>query len=153
MSDPTKKLWLLPKQQAVLDIRQALWSSGYRPVPVYSPEVGGSSPGKWPCGDYWTGHARRNPPEAAISAPKNDRLNTGILGDGLRAADIDIDDAETAEAVAALALRLLGGAPVRFRENSPRRLLLFRAAEGEPSNGSFQARKGKSKSLGTGNNS
>lgn len=150
MSYPTNKLWLLPKQQAVFDLRQALWSSGYRPVPVYSPEVGGSSPGKRPCGDDWTGRARQNPPEAAISAPKNDRLNTGILGDGLRAADIDIDDAETAEAVAGLALRHLGGAPIRVRENSPRRLLLYRAAEGEPSKRIISGPKGKIEMLGRG---
>lgn len=150
MSDPTDKLWLLPKQQAVFDLRQALWSSGYRPVPVYGPEVGGSSPGKRPSGDDWTGRARQNPPEAAISAPKIDRLNTGVLCDGLRAADIDIDDAETAEAVVALAFKLLGGAPVRFRENSPRRLLLYRVVQGEPPKRVISGPKGKIEILGRG---
>jgi len=150
MNEAATELWLLPKQQEVFDLRRKSWNSGYRPVAVYGPESGGSSPGKRPSGDDWTGRARQNPPEAAISAPKSNRLNTGVLCDGLRAADIDIDEVETAEAVVALALRLLGGAPIRFRENSPRRLLLYRVVKGEPPKRIISGPKGKIEILGRG---
>lgn len=150
MNQVVSKPWLLPKQQAVLELRQRLWAMGYRPVAVYGLEARGSSPGKRPSGEDWTGRARRNPPEAANVPPKNDALNTGILCDGLRAVDIDIDNAETADAVARLATDILGSAPIRFRSNSPRRLILYRAAEGEPPKRAVLGAKGKVEILGRG---
>lgn len=101
--------------------RERLLAGGFRPVPVYTNE-------KRPFGFAWTKVARdgRNiniDPRA---------LNTGILCDGLRAIDIDIDDDGIATQVAAIAREHFGEAPERYRENSPRRLLVYRAENGEP---------------------
>jgi hypothetical protein len=70
---------------AVMSKRQQLWHSGYRPVAVYTND-------KRPFGNNWTGRARRNPPDAATEVPIDDALSTGILCDGLRAVDCDVDD-------------------------------------------------------------
>lgn len=126
--------------------RRDLWTAGYRPVAVYGVRNGfgwGStyvvngvkvtSPGKQPVGKGWQDRARLDPPDCVLTEPAAFALNTGVLCDGLRAIDVDIDHRETADAVAALARSLLGGAPVRGRSNnSPRRLLLYRSVAGEP---------------------
>jgi hypothetical protein len=77
-------------------------------------------------------------------------LNTGILGDGLRLIDLDIDDSDLAERAADVLFRLLGEAPVRFRRNSPRRCIVYRAATGEPSKRSIVGDFGKAEILGHG---
>jgi hypothetical protein len=77
-------------------------------------------------------------------------LNTGILGDGLRLVDIDIDDGEFAEKAAYLAFRILGEAPVRYRRNSPRRCIAYRAATGEPRKRIIVGQHGKVEILGRG---
>lgn len=77
-------------------------------------------------------------------------LNTGILCDGLRAVDIDIDHQGLSDTVVALAWSLLGGAPVRGRGYSPRRLLLYRAAFGEPRKRSVHSTGGTVEVLGHG---
>jgi hypothetical protein len=58
--------------------------------------------------------------------------NTGILCDGLRAIDMDVDDADHVAELRNLANLHLGPAPMRWRHNSNRCLLLYRAEEGEP---------------------
>ncbi|MFM9861316.1 DUF3987 domain-containing protein [Pseudoxanthobacter sp. M-2] len=111
----------------VCALRHALWANGYRPVPV-------KSASKAPHGVRWPERARQTPPECVgegfIVSPR--ALSTGILADGLQAIDIDIDDPVTAAAVEAIAHRVLGGGPTRYRADSPRMLILYRAAEGEP---------------------
>ena len=116
----------------VLQLRQAFWKMGYRPVPVWGPHGSVPSPGKQPVGKGWQIEARKDPPTATVEPSHADAANTGILCDGLRVVDIDIDDRGLAAEVAKLALKLLGAAPVRYRANSGRLLLLYRAAEGEP---------------------
>lgn len=150
MNDTSGKPWLTSRQQAVFDLRRKLWDKGYRPVAVYEPEAGGPSPGKRPFGKDWPIHARQNPPQAASMAPKNTILNTGILCDGLRAVDIDIDNGWIAAAVAKLAIETFGNAPVRSRSNSPRRLFLYRAATGEPPKKIISGAEGKVEILGRG---
>ncbi|WGD29876.1 DUF927 domain-containing protein [Ancylobacter sp. WKF20] len=115
------------QQDDILQRRRNVWANGFRPVPVRTGE-------KVPAEAKWPDRARLNPPacvgpDAAIS---DAALNTGILADGLSAIDADIDDEATAEAVWRLATDMLGEAPVRFRDDSHRFLLLYRAAEGEP---------------------
>jgi hypothetical protein len=105
--------------------RQQWWNSGYRPVAVYTND-------KKPFGYDWEGRARRDPPDAAAAVPSNEALNTGILGDGLRAIDCDIDDPAIASDVQRLVLETLGPAPIRKRNNSSSSLLLYRAYAGEP---------------------
>lgn len=127
------------------DFRQAVRANGYRPVPV-------KTGGKAPAGLGWPDMARRSPPPCAVPGAAVDpsASNTGLLCDGLRAIDIDIDDEAVAERVEAVARELLGEAPTRWRPDSPRVLLLYRAAEGAPSKRALTGRLGKVEVLGRG---
>lgn len=108
-------------------LRHAMWANGYRPLPVKTGT-------KLPHGPEWPQRARQSPPECVGegSAVSPAALSTGILTDGLLAIDVDIDDPVIATEVEAIARRLLGGGPTRYRADSPRMLILYRAAEGEP---------------------
>lgn len=111
------------------ELRKALIEAGYPPVPVFSANHAFcNSPGKQPEGAAWQEAARsgRLPP----LSPKS--INTGVLCDGLRVIDIDVDDEDAARDVAELAREMIGAAPERYRSNSPRRTLVYRAAEGKP---------------------
>lgn len=105
----------------VAALRQGLWNAGFKPVPLLTGR-------KFTVQDSWQVTCKVVPP-----GPVSERyLNTGLLCDGLRAVDIDIDDQTKADAVLKLADDLGVNAPLRFRDNSPRVALLYRAAEGEP---------------------
>jgi hypothetical protein len=117
----------------VTSLRASLWRAGYRPVPVFNANhTGINSPGKQPLGDKWQLHARMNPPFCVISQAVPHALNTGVLADGLRPLDLDIDDPEKARECRAVASRMFGPIPTRSRCDTARVLLLCRAAEGEP---------------------
>ena len=82
---------------AVSELRARLWSAGYRPVPVFNANhTGINSPGKQPLGDKWQLHARMDPPFCVTSHAVPHALNTGVLADGLRPLDLDIDNPEKA---------------------------------------------------------
>ncbi|MDT8333452.1 AAA family ATPase [Roseomonas gilardii] len=116
---------------SMLRLRQALAAGGYRPLAVYSPDAAVSDGGKRPIGTGWQDRARQNPPEASVATPTADALNTGILCDGLRAIDIDVDDPATARLIREMAEDRFGATLIRTRPNSPRVLLLYRDADGE----------------------
>jgi AAA domain/Bifunctional DNA primase/polymerase, N-terminal len=143
MSDTVRFTFPDAATRAVMSKRQQLWNSGYRPVAVYTND-------KRPFGNDWTGRARHDPPEAAIVSPWDDALNTGILCDGLRAIDCDIDDPATAGEVERLALAMLGAAPIRKRADSSRCLLLYRAYDGAPNKRILAGNHGKVEVLGFG---
>jgi hypothetical protein len=63
---------------------------------------------------------------------------------------MDIDDEEVAATCVEIALRMLGPAPEKYRSNSPRRTLVYRAAEGEPQKRTLVGTKGKIEILGKG---
>ncbi len=128
---------------AIAEFRSQLWKCGYRPVAVYSND-------KRPVGNGWHERAQQDPPEAASATPEMSALNTGIICGGLRAVDIDVDDEVIAGEIHALCIALLGGAPVRFRSDSPRRLLLYRATEGKPPKRAAKGKYGKVEILGSG---
>lgn len=117
---------------AVTFQRARLWDAGFRPVPVFNHDAHVGSPGKQPLGAEWRANALRNPPFCAASPAVPHALNTGILADGLRAIDIDIDDPALAKEVISLALATFGEAPMRYRDGSCRVLFLYRASVGEP---------------------
>ena len=123
--------------------RMQLWDAGFRPVAIYNHDHPGPSAGKRPLGNGWTDAARQDPPFCVTAAPVSHALNTGILCDGLRAIDVDIDDADTAHRVRSLALDMFGEAPMRYRSNSPRVLLLYRAASGQPEKRVLAGRDGR----------
>ena len=134
----------------VLSIRRRVWDAGFRPVPVVSYDMPGPSPGKRPLGQDWIGAARMDPPFCVTSPPVSHAMNTGILADGLRAVDIDVDDPALVARIQAEAERILGGAPRRTRANSPRILMLYLAWEGEPGKRSIAGDHGKVEILGRG---
>lgn len=136
---------------AVTILRERVWDAGYRPVAVYGPDAPGPSPGKRPMGHAWQERARQDPPEAAELRADPLALNTGILCDGLRAVDVDVDDPARAHAVRDLAARMLGHTITRTRENSARALLLYQAAEGAPPKRTVAGTFGKVEVLGCGN--
>lgn len=138
----------LPGESA-LALRSELWDGGFRPVAVYNINADVPSPGKAPIGRDWVGRARRDPPEA-VSTYSTAALNTGVLCDGLRAIDIDIEDANAVGRIRALAFAQLGETIFRYRENSSRCLLLYRAAEGEPPKRVLTGEQGKVEVLGHG---
>jgi hypothetical protein len=135
--------YLSAETMAVMSKRQQLWDSRYRPIAVYSRD-------KRPFGIDWTGRGRSDPPEAANALPSNEALNTGILCDGLRAVDFDIDDPAVEGEVERLALALLGAAPIRKRSDSSRCLFLYRAYEGAPSKRTLTGNHCKVEVLGLG---
>jgi hypothetical protein len=110
-------------------LREDLWRNQYRPLAVYNhDEDWTEAAGKLPSGKAWQERARLDPPEAVHAIAANAR-NTGLLCDNLRAVDIDISDADMVAGVRFLAEGVLGsGALVRYRDNSPRILMLYRAA-------------------------
>ncbi len=125
--------------QDVSAIRQALAAAGYRPVPVMTNQ-------KRPHGFAWTTTARGG----SLPPLNGSALNTGILCDGLRVIDIDIDDPAVSGAIFNLATARFGAAPERFRTNSARRTLVYRAATGEPPKGAVSGSFGKVEVLGYG---
>src|SRR5690349_8354623 len=113
---------------AIAALRSQLWDEGFRPVAVYShDDPDPVRAGKAPLGLKWEARARRDPPEAATMPAVPHATNTGIMADGLRAIDGDIDEPELAGRVRALAIEMLGDTIIRCRENSPRFLLPHQA--------------------------
>jgi len=123
---------LRAEQQRITELRQAMWDAGFRAVPVSNAFDEGSSPGKRPVDQEWQTKAREYPPRAAVEPATDNALNTGILCDGLRPVDVDIDDPEIAQKARQIIEGLLGKGPVKTRSNSPKHTILYRAAEGAP---------------------
>lgn len=109
----------------VQPFRQRLWAGQFRPLPVRTND-------KIPDGLAWQEGARQNPPLAVNLKPSPTALSTGILCDGLRVVDVDIEDRAISEQATSLALTMLGAAPIRYRSNSAKCALFYRAANGEP---------------------
>lgn len=106
--------------------------------------------GKAPLGKDWPNRARQNPPECVTLPPVKHAMNTGVLCDGLRAFDLDIDDKEIASRCRSIIIGRFGEAPIRMRQNSSRCLILYRAAVGEPPKVVIAGTLGKIEVLGKG---
>lgn len=143
-----------PPIDDVASLRARMADAGFRPVAVYTTEagrrLGHEKPGKHPFGNAWQERARRDPPDAVIAKVHPDATNTGLLCDGWRAFDYDIDNPTLAHSCVALAYDTFGEAPTRYRSNSPRRAILYRAAEGEPPKTQIAGTLGKIECLGRG---
>jgi putative DNA primase/helicase len=113
-------------------LRRQVWHAGFRPVPVFNHDANVDSPGKQPLGRDWHQAALKDPPFCATSPAVPHALNTGILCNGLGVIDIDVDLREVAAKIRAIAFETFGEAPMRYRDNSPRVLIPYRAAQGEP---------------------
>lgn len=132
-----------PETDVVAALRSSLWDAGFRPVAVLSRD-------KRPLGREWPDRARQDPPECIRLGAVSHALNTGILCDGLRPVDFDIEDRDIAARCRALAASMLGEAPLRCRRNSPRFLALYRAVEGAPPKLVLAGTLGKIEVLGAG---
>ena len=121
----------------IMQVRIGLFANGYQPVPVARwdhPDIP----------DRKTGELKRVAGKAPLAfgwqntkgvpATRADTPNTGILTRGLQAVDVDIDGEDDAEVARGIIEKVAGPSPcVRWRENSPRVLLLYRAPlETEP---------------------
>lgn len=106
-------------------LRCDLWVNGYRPVAIKNGQ-------KFPTDKDWGIRARQDPPAIIRESYNPDFSGTGILGDGLRAVDIDLDSEADSDMVAHWCLDNLGDAPIRVRANSPRKLFVYKATEGSP---------------------
>jgi hypothetical protein len=118
-------------------LRAKLWNAGFRPVACWTVEADRkrgqrAQLGKHPYGPGWQNLARQNPPHDTVAPPRTDALNTGLLADGLRPIDLDIDDPAIANDCLQIAWEMFPGAPIRYRDDSPRRLVLVRAETGQP---------------------
>src|ERR1700733_5756264 len=100
---------------SVSSLRARLWEGGFRPVAVYNIVLGEENSGKNPRGREWEKRARRDPPEASERAPDENALNTGVLCDGLRAIDIDVEDREIVGKLKYAILTKWGETAIRFR--------------------------------------
>ncbi len=122
-----------PDLIAIAALRARAWANGWRPMAVLpwdfpDPEQAG----KKPLGKEWQKRARQDPPECTTLPAVAHAPNTGILCDGLRAIDIDVDDPDTADAIQGLAFKMLGATICRGRDNSSKRQIPYRAAQGCP---------------------
>jgi hypothetical protein len=139
-------------------LREAIWSNDFRPIAIKSGL-------KYPVQTDWQILARLDPPRA-IQDVRHDWgddyhggylaglgyyfPNTGILCDGLRPIDIDVDDDRSYD-IADWCQTNLGPAPIRYRDKATRLLLLY-AADGEPSKASIGGKTtGGVEILGKGN--
>ena len=137
----------------VAALRAELWDAEYRPIALYSWNVDWlplRDRGKRPKGDEWQARARRDPPEAVEAPVESDAINTGILCDRLRVPDIDVDESSIVANLRALAISRFGETVMRYRENSPRCLLVYQASESEPAKRQIVGKLGKVEILGRG---
>jgi hypothetical protein len=107
---------------AVQALRKQLFDSGFPFVPVVTG-------GKKPVGDEWPLRARTLNVDTANAYPDGKSLNTGILADGLVPIDIDTDDTALSAWIVQLAVTSFGTAPMRYRSNSAKCLLLYRSTD------------------------
>src|SRR5262249_684103 len=128
---------------AVAALRARLWDRGWRPVALRTGD-------KVPIAKAWTDRARRTPPADAMEAPARGSLNTGILADGLRIVDIDVDEPALAHRVRELAGAGLGDPLARTRAGTGRTALLYRAAQGAPAKRTLKGAAGTVEVLGRG---
>src|SRR5579863_6794654 len=105
----------------VVALRHCIIAHNYQPISIYNWDARCDSPGKKPFDLGW-------PQAKGIPRWSEQATNTGVVTNNLRAIDVDIDDAEAAKTAVALAEQSIGRTLVRFRDNSPRRLLLYRGS-------------------------
>jgi hypothetical protein len=112
--------------------RGSLFDAGFRPVPLVTGD-------KYPTEDDWRRLALLDQPPCTVGPARRTHMNTGILCDGLRAVDLDIEDETRCNQVEDAAIAIFGRpALVRYRDNSSRIAMVYRAASGEPGKRSIE---------------
>ena len=127
-------------ESEVLPFRKTAINNNFRLVRVVTGQ-------KRPIGQWW--QCGESDEELLQTSPN--AMNTGLILDGLRAIDIDVDDVSAVEELTKiLAAYLPSGGLVRRRQNSPRMAVLYRAALGAPSKRVIEFEGGKVEVLGKG---
>jgi hypothetical protein len=139
----------------IRDHRLAMLGGGWQPIAVHAPwspyaHDPGKQPvkrwGETPSEQNW----RRGHCAAQLLHVTAISSNTGVLCDGLRVFDLDIDDSEIGAAVKAMLVHFLPpGGLVRQRQGSPRIATILRA-ERRPGKLSAGGARGKVEVLGVG---
>jgi len=116
------------------DLRSRLFKNGYRPVPVTSPKQdasGRQKGGKAVLLPNWPSVCRvASPSEVCSWATKYPQWsNTGLLCGNLVGIDIDVNDAELADAIEVLSRKQLGQDALCRVGQIPKRLLVYRTRE------------------------
>ena len=102
---------------------------------------------KQPAGKDWPERALDNECLRFGAVPHS--MNDGLLANGRRFFDIDVDAAALVARIEAVIRRICGGnPPTRFRADSPRKALMYRAFEGSPPTLSITGNLGKLQVLG-----
>jgi hypothetical protein len=106
------------KQHEVWQLRKTYLDNGYPPVAINNGE-------KFPKEYRWQIHAFDRIPPAIRSLPDVNKLSTGIVCTGLLPIDIDVDNPDRNYRISEYFDATYGCAPMRWRTNSPRVLLLY----------------------------
>jgi len=135
---------IIASPEEICAFRGSAHANGYRLVRVATRQ-------KRPIAHKWS----EGESLAALMKFELGSANTGLVLEGLRAFDLDIDDPELASAVTALLFKY---APrhnclIRKRMGSSRIAVLYRAAEGAPGKRSVCSRKERSRSSAAVSNS
>lgn len=102
-----------------------LETNGFQPIPISRPHPSDPALGKKPPG---TLAAWQCPMPVASRLPRYSGCGTGILTATTPAVDIDVRQAELADAIDRIVVEMAGDAPVRYGQ-APKRLRVYRTAE------------------------
>jgi hypothetical protein len=133
-------------REEIIAVRQRLLERQFQPIAVYNwdyPGIPEKHRGKRPSETEW---------QRTVGMPlyRDDATNTGVLTGTLYPLDIDIEDAAIVAEIVAMAEKLFGRTIVRYRQNSPRRLLPYRIENSDARKIIIQLSCGKLEFLGRG---
>ena len=124
--------------------RVALAKQGYALVKVRTATKEAFEP-RWQHPSYG-----RNVQQWEQDQTTDEALNTGMLTNGMRAIDVDIDDPGLAQYIVDQCRAILGPAPKRFREGSGSCMLFYRSSKPSPKPVTLMGTLGKVEARGNG---
>ena len=133
-------------REEIIAVRQRLLERQFQPIAVYNwdyPAIPENHRGKRPSETEW---------QKTIGMPvyRDVAQNTGILTGTVYPLDIDIEDAAIVAEILVMAEKLFGRTIIRYRQNSPRRLLPYRIENSDARKIIIQLACGKLEFLGRG---
>ena len=133
-------------REEIISVRQRLLERRFQPIAVYNwdyPSIPEKERGKRPSEPNW---------QNTVGMPvyRDYAENTGVLTGVVYPLDVDIEDQTIVAEIVAMAEKLFGGTSIRYRPNSPRRLLPYRFKGGEARKLVIKLSCGKCEFLGRG---
>ena len=133
-------------REEIIAVRQRLLERQFQPIAVYNwdyPAIPENHRGKRPSETEW---------QNTIGMPvyREVAQNTGVLTGTVYPLDIDIEDAAIVAEILVMAEKLFGRTIIRYRQNSPRRLLPYRIENSDARKIIIQLACGKLEFLGRG---